>query len=572
MKKYFYCILWIALSIGSMAYAKTITYPTLTENGKTYYLYTVQKSQGLYSISQHFGVPQALILEANPGVEADGLKLGQLIKVPKMPANNVQKQNVKLGKDQHVVKAKETLYGLSKKYNCTVDELLALNPWATHLTIGSVLQLPAKNTNVATTPSQNSSELTQPTDTTGQAKEVNPKKKTTKKNIWSWFKKEKKTTDSTQVAVIDTINLEQQADTVPTEWWAKQKESEIKVGILLPFMLDSVKRDASMDRFVEFYQGCLLAIDSLSKQGLSTKIFTYDIGTDAVTLQNALRQPALQQVDLIIGPAYQNQVEMVAQYAAKHKIPTVIPFSSNVPGIHNNPYLFEVVTPQKELYSNLVQKFCYYFNDKEIILIKPRMLAQHNKADFSTQLMNEMNQLALPYTVISDDSLAKEIDSIAALTTKECLVVMPSTHGVALNKLGEAMEIIRQKNVTFFGFPEWNNLGIDELYSQKMIQFSNYQTDFSDPQIVAFFTNMRNKYGLPKNIQQSPNFALFGFDISYFFLQQYSLNGKHFAKFLPETESKGMQMNFLFTQVENGGYWNVGTIFQQITANGIENM
>ena len=129
-----------------VGYAKQNTYPTMTENGKTYYLYTVQKSEGLYAISQRFSVPQSLIIEANPGVE-QGLKLGQQIKVPQNShaTNKKNTKAIKVGKDQHVVKAKETLYGLSKKYNCTIDELLELNPWATHLTIGSVLQIPTKD-------------------------------------------------------------------------------------------------------------------------------------------------------------------------------------------------------------------------------------------------------------------------------------------------------------------------------------------------------------------------------------------------------------------------------------------
>lgn len=592
MKKCFYCLLGLIVWFGVMAYAKQTNYPTLSENGKTYYVYTVQKSEGLYAISQRFGVPQALILEANPGIQPNALQLGQLIKVPKVSASP-NKANVKVGKNQHVIKAKDTLYSLSKKYNCTVDDLLALNPWAsTQLTIGSVLQIPEKtnpdkhhkNTDKqAITEPINQSETdneqaqsafksesneiaSQDAETENEKTESNK----SKKNIWSWFTKNKKKSE----AVATPTDTVQTPDTtqVAQQWWFKQKETEIKVAILLPFMLDSVKRDASMDRFIEFYQGCLLAIDSLATQGLSTEVFTFDTGNDLATLQTVLQQPALSQVDLIIGPAYQNQVETVSHYAAKHRIPTVIPFSSTVPGINNNPYLFEVVTPQKELYTRLVQKCCYYLGDKNIILIQPRMMAQHNKSAFSNQLLEALNYMAIPHTVISDQNLVHEIDSIAALTTNECLVIMPSTHGVALNKLGEAVSNIKANNVSLFAFPEWNNLGINELYSKKMYQFSNYQTNFNDPKIVAFFQSLRHKYGVPKNIQQSPNFALFGFDICYFFLQQYSLNGKYFAKFLPDTETRGLQMNFLFQQVENGGYWNVGTILQSITSDGIHNL
>ena len=583
MKKQFYWLFVIGCLMCMMGYAKQNTYPTMTENGKTYYLYTVQKSEGIYAISQRFSVPQSLIIEANPGVE-NGLKLGQLIKVPQGVSTTDKKNNapVKIGKDQHVVKAKETLYGLSKKYNCTVDELLELNPWATHLTIGAVLQIPSKKVASQCKPSAETSSLdyaeAQP-DFMSEANKVesqksqvesqDKQKKNDKKNIWSWFSKSKEIADTTSVTTVDSV-----AATEDTQsWWLKQQESEIKVAILLPFMLDSLHRDASMDRFVEFYQGCLLAIDSLAKQGLSTEIYTYDIGKDTHSLQAALQEPALSNVDLIIGPAYQNQVKDVADFASKHRIPTVVPFSSSIPEITSNPYLFEVVTPQKELYTRLVQKFCYHFNDKNIIIVKPRMLGQYNKADFANQLMAGMDATLVPYTVISDDSIATTIDSLAALSDKECLVVLPSTHQVALNKFGEALHYIKSTNVSVFGFPEWNSMGINELYSKRMYGFSNYYTSFDDPQIISFFTQLKDTYGVPKGIQQSPNFALFGFDICYFFLQQYSENGKYFYQFMPTTETQGLQMNFLFEPaVKGGGYWNVGTVFQRIDQNGILNL
>ena len=612
MKKQFYWLFVIGCLMCMMGYAKQNTYPTMTENGKTYYLYTVQKSEGLYAISQRFSVPQSLIIEANPGVE-NGLKLGQLIKVPQGVSTTDKKNNapVKIGKDQHVVKAKETLYGLSKKYNCTVDELLELNPWATHLTIGAVLQIPSKKVESQCKPSAETRSLdyaeaqpdfmseanrvesqrskvesqfkpsaetssldyaeAQP-DFMSEANRVesqDKQKKNEKKNIWSWFSKSKEIADTTSVTTVDSV-----AATEDTQsWWLKQQESEIKVAILLPFMLDSLHRDASMDRFVEFYQGCLLAIDSLAKQGLSTEIYTYDIGKDTHSLQAALQEPALSNVDLIIGPAYQNQVKEVADFASRHRIPTVVPFSSSIPEITSNPYLFEVVTPQKELYTRLVQKFCYHFNDKNIIIVKPRMLGQYNKDDFANQLMAGMDATLVPYTVISDDSIATTIDSLAALSDKECLVVLPSTHQVALNKFGEALHYIKSTNVSVFGFPEWNSMGINELYSKRMYGFSNYYTSFDDPEIISFFTQLKDTYGIPKGIQQSPNFALFGFDICYFFLQQYSENGKYFYQFMPTTETQGLQMNFLFEPaVKGGGYWNVGTVFQRIDQNGILNL
>jgi hypothetical protein len=350
-------------------------------------------------------------------------------------------------------------------------------------------------------------------------------------------------------------------------------ESHIKIGILLPFMLDSINRDASMDRFVEFYQGCLIAADSLANTGLSTEIYAFDTGKDTQKLYEILNNPLLAEVDMIIGPAYQNQVSTVADFAYQHQIPTLIPFSSNITNISQNPYLFEVVTPQKELYKKLVDKCATLFANKHIIIAKPQMVAQYNKADFANLLINQLNNDSIAYSIINDKKLAHSIDSVAALHPhQECVVIMPSTHGVALNKLGEALNQLKQSNIELFGFPEWNNLGIDELYEKNMYQFSSYYTSFTDPKVIHFYYQLKDKFGVPKNIQQSPNFALFGYDICLYFTKLYQTYGKRFSDYMPEQETSGLQMNFLFEQVESGGYWNVGTIIKKINKDGISDL
>ncbi len=542
MKKQFYWIFLVGLLLVSLA-GMAKNYPTMTVEGKTYYLYTVQKSEGLYSISQRFNVPQTLIIEANPGIE-NGLILGQLLKIPQVETAAVEQDttSINLGKNQHVVKAKETLYSLSKKYNCTVEELLNLNPWATHLTIGSVLQIP--------------------TQAAQEAEVANPVI----------------VQDTASALVKDTlVNAFVPKVEAPVETEQPEPsivaENSIKIAILLPFMLDAEHRDASMDRFVDFYKGCILAANAMAKHGFSTEFFTYDIGKDNASLQNVLNTPTLAQVDLIIGPAYKDQVAMVANYALAHKIPTIVPFTSNVAPIHNNPYLFEVITPQKNYYAHLLNKLSTHFNNKHIIVVTPGIAAHNNKPNFTAQFKESLEANNISYNTLSDANLAKRIDSVATKhPDKECVVVMPTTHGVALSKLGEVMNQVTTPNVALFAFPEWNNVGVDELYAKKVYQFSSYYTSFNDPRIMHFYQKFKDHFGVPSSIQQSPNFALFGYDICHFFMQQYQQNGKAFLHNLPTTEVSGLQMNFLFVKVDDGGYWNIGTIIKQINKDGISDL
>ncbi|MEN8764475.1 MAG: LysM peptidoglycan-binding domain-containing protein [Wenyingzhuangia sp.] len=83
----------------------------------------VKKNETLYALSKFYKVDIKSIIEANPALSKKVLREGYLLKIP-----NKRKSNALLLTYNHKVKAKETWYGLSKKYKVTIDRLRALNP------------------------------------------------------------------------------------------------------------------------------------------------------------------------------------------------------------------------------------------------------------------------------------------------------------------------------------------------------------------------------------------------------------------------------------------------------------
>ncbi len=197
-----FSFLFIGLSVAQTDRSKIII------DGKTFYLYKVKKSEGLYRISKSFGVTQKEIVEANPDV-ANGLKEGQLLKIPvitgrnstydellgsgkyiyhtvekgqtvfyishkynvpksviyennrgsdkqliegtiiKIPVDKIESTNLNKGADgfvMHKVQSKETLYGLARKYNVQQREIIKANPALKNgvLPVGSLLRIPVR--------------------------------------------------------------------------------------------------------------------------------------------------------------------------------------------------------------------------------------------------------------------------------------------------------------------------------------------------------------------------------------------------------------------------------------------
>ncbi len=94
-------------------------------DGKVYVLHRVEQGESVYSIATKYGSSMRSIVAVSPEVKK-GLSIGMVIKVPYSGRNEVN--NINLNKsDYHIVKAGETLYGISKIYNVSVDQIMKWN-------------------------------------------------------------------------------------------------------------------------------------------------------------------------------------------------------------------------------------------------------------------------------------------------------------------------------------------------------------------------------------------------------------------------------------------------------------
>lgn len=85
--------------------------------------HSVSKGESVYSIAQKYNVKPAEILALNPKAKKT-LQLNMILQIPSK--NKIEEK--KSETVEHEVAAKETLYGLSKKYNTSIDKIKEANP------------------------------------------------------------------------------------------------------------------------------------------------------------------------------------------------------------------------------------------------------------------------------------------------------------------------------------------------------------------------------------------------------------------------------------------------------------
>ena len=126
------------LQIGQVICVPTIAPPVPTCPGGFYY--TIRAGDTFYKIAQQYNISVDALIKANPGVNPNRLQIGQVICIPiaAPPAPSCP------GGFNYTIRAGDTLYEIARRYNITVQQLIAANPGIdpNRLQIGQVICIP----------------------------------------------------------------------------------------------------------------------------------------------------------------------------------------------------------------------------------------------------------------------------------------------------------------------------------------------------------------------------------------------------------------------------------------------
>lgn len=95
--------------------------------------YTVQSGDTFFSIAQKLGIDVGALQSANPGVDAQNLQVGQVLKLPGGA-----------GTTSYTIAQGDTLWAIAQKFGTSVDAITAANPGlnASNLQVGQTIQVP----------------------------------------------------------------------------------------------------------------------------------------------------------------------------------------------------------------------------------------------------------------------------------------------------------------------------------------------------------------------------------------------------------------------------------------------
>jgi len=582
------------LIITNFTFAQKNSYPTKKINGTEYYIYSVEASEGLYAISRKFDVDKEEIIKANPEVK-DGLRFGQVLLIP------IQKGSKQIEKEssqefiEHKVEKRQTLFAISRKYGVSQDEIKKMNPEISNgLREGMTLKIPVANNNKKEGKTVKAAEKVTEKDQSKQKEEKTATKThivQPKETLYSISKKydveiedivaanpgvdkklsigmelkipavhkqtkvnqpEEKTVKSSET----TSNYLESATKKEVQTINPKDGKTLRIAYLLPFMLDNTKTDNGSDRFMNFYAGSLIAMNEAKEKGISLQIYTYDTGKTEDRLKEILSNNDLKSMDIIIGPAYSNQVGIMGDFAKENKIKTLIPFSSKVSEIDYNPYLFQFNPGTESEIKFATELINGRYKRMNIVFADIQDISYFDDGKvFSQTLRRNLSDIKKEYSVLNlttsenadfTSSLKKDTKNLIIFNTDKFTYVNPC---MALLK-----NMSSQYDITLYAQYSWKDQP-DKL--AKSIFISPFTSSIDQSQLSTFNQKFSETFNWNATTD-APRYDLLGYDITSYFIALLSKYGNKLPEKLSlRTNSSWIQSQPAFERrSEHSGFIN----------------
>lgn len=584
----------------------------------TTFTHTIKRGETLYGIAAMYNVTIDDIREYNQGIHSR-INAGDKLIIPQKGNNskatdktNTKQKNQVASEETnyiyHTIVSGETLYAISHKYDVSVKKIIQANPGIkpNKLAKGAVIRIPTQTPHqpeqdsnlIANTNEEKEANVVSQEHTQPDAKEISQNTYTAKKKetFFSIAQKFDLPIDSLKVAnrnirkvsegtilVIPSLHTQQKLaeevkeedskeylDSLYNQIYDKKDTDHINVAVMLPFMLNE-QSSIKSSLYTEYYQGFLLAVDSLKRQGYSINLTTYDTQDSIELVKEILDDPHLTVMDLIIAPEDDEAIDLIADFGEKYDINVVNTFSLKNEKVNTNARVFQTNIPASYFYAETVALFIKTFKNRSIVFLENKDLEETENV-FVTLLKGELDERNIKYTTCSYSTVlnASDLRSISALPS---VVFVPTSNKkeaivTLLPGLVEFTNKTPMCNVSLFGYPNWVpqiNKNINKLYKLDTYIFSRFYTVPDDTRLYDL--SIKYLYWYNEEMQNaSPRYAILGFDTGLYFMSAIAKHGKHFANYEMPQENNAIQTDFRFERINNwSGFINKSFYFVHLS-------
>lgn len=536
---FLFLLLWSCGQVIGQGTAVTKSNDIVVIRGKSYYLHTVQPGQTLYSICKAYGANIDEVKSLNDKKD-NALSLYEVLKVPY--TDPFVQQDDKFY--YHKVVKGETFYSIARLYKIKPKRLLKFNEGYAQnqpLTVGAVVKLPLAEIDLSVLGEEEIEA------SVGKKQEIRPERPVRNENVKKV--EEASVTDILQNALMQkNEKTEQEPEKETTTVIGATDKMEIpdyisevvmpvdpfvKVALLLPFsakdypvFVDTlvekmpVQISARSEQFISFYEGVLLAVDSLKNQGYKVNLKVFDTERSAEKMYTMVDEIDRFHPDLIIGPVYGSVYKALMDDLTNKNIPVIYPLSSRSEEFGVYPDFIQVNPSMKALTvamsdwlreeaeeANLV---CLNLTGNEVSHsdLEDIRLFKEYMHRIGSMNFYDWNTSAVPL-----DGLRLQL-----LPDRENIIILPTTKEAEVSKILPVLSALTDGyRITVVGFPEWQAFtSVDhETYFKLNTKIFTYSyVDNTTEPAKRFALKYRKYFYTEPN-----NLAYKAFDMSLYFIE-----------------------------------------------------
>ena len=536
---FLFLLLWSCGQVLGQGTAVTKSNDIVVIRGKSYYLHTVQPGQTLYSICKAYGANIDEVKSLNDKKD-NALSLYEVLKVPY--TDPFVQQDDKFY--YHKVLKGETFYSIARLYKIKPKRLLKFNEGYAQnqpLAVGAVVKLPLAEIDLSVLGEE---EIEASVGKKQEIRPVGPVRNESVKKV-----EEASVTDILQDALMQkNEKTEQEPEKETTTVIGATDKMEIpdyisevvmpvdpfvKVALLLPFsakdypvFVDTlvekmpVQISARSEQFISFYEGVLLAVDSLKNQGYKVNLKVFDTERSAEKMYTMVDEIDRFHPDLIIGPVYGSVYKALMDDLTNKNIPVIYPLSSRSEEFGVYPDFIQVNPSMKALTvamsdwlreeaeeANLV---CLNLTGNEVSHsdLEDIRLFKEYMHRIGSMNFYDWNTSAVPL-----DGLRLQL-----LPDRENIIILPTTKEAEVSKILPVLSALTDGyRITVVGFPEWQAFtSVDhETYFKLNTKIFTYSyVDNTTEPAKRFALKYRKYFYTEPN-----NLAYKAFDMSLYFIE-----------------------------------------------------
>jgi LysM repeat protein/ABC-type branched-subunit amino acid transport system substrate-binding protein len=568
-------------------------------NGKVFYIHTILKGQTLYSISKAYEVSQEDILRENPGTDPAALKEGQALRIP--AAGSQQSIAYPQNKEdfiEHKVRRGQTVYSLARKYDVEEDVVYRYNPWARDgIQPGQTIWIPKpKKVQVSTGQEMNGFRYhtVKEQETLYSISIIYGLSVSDIIDNNDFLKDGLKAGQVLKIpAVPDKSKELVQVDSAPAEipcTPVNDNQVIYNVALLLPFFslmineemgapLDTIAEEGTYvplqrqqglrgKSFAEFYEGFLLAVDSLKNTGFSVNLHIYDTERDTMKTKKIIRDLSLIQPDLIVGPVWSEDVRIAGRLARYNEINLVSPLSSRTSLIGQNARIIQVIPSKEDECKSLAQYISHLNKGHLFILQGTDSVSIRGASLFRKYLQEQMpldqnnNPLVFDNYKLND-SLLTNILGVLTQQDENIVIVFSESEPDVSRLMTKLFMMSSLYPIVVYGMPSWQmwkTIELNYFHHLQLHLISPFYIDYNNAKVQQFLEKCRKTFGYEpyETSAMGYNFCMLGYDVGFYFLSALKEYGKDFQQCMGSMETHLLLSPYRYTREGPGGYINQG--------------